>query len=189
MARKKKYASNAERQAAYRARRDADQDRRQNHRQKEQQRYKEMKAAGKITLAEDMTPRDRRNKQKKWRTASRKYREKMRDENNMMLNTPPHSPDERASESNRRTGRRKVKKNRAKCYRDLKKLQNELVKEKQRRYRAEKRYQRLKNKGKKDRLELTPRSKTRNLMRHWKTVIDFECLIKETKCGQVHTCK
>ena len=167
MARKKLYANNAERQAAYRAKRDADPQRKSRHRETEKITYVSKKQSGKLLVIENMTDRERRRKRKDWQRASRRYRMKRKREGGATEMTPSGTPvpgPSGAQESaNKRVGRKRVNKDRAKCYRRLEQKEEELLKERRKRYRAEKRFQRLRKSVK---TPLTPRSKTRSLLRH-----------------------
>ena len=168
MARKKLYANNAERQAAYRAKRDADPQRKSRHRDTEKTTYVSKKQSGKVLVIENMTDRERRKKRKDWQRASRRYRMKRNEEGDATEMTPAGTPEAGSSgqdreSANRRVGRKRVNKDRAKCYRRLRQKEEELLKERRKRYRAEKRLQRLRKNVK---TPLTPRSKTRSLLRH-----------------------
>jgi hypothetical protein len=78
----------------------------------------------------DMTQREQRQRRKVWRTAQRNKRQRDKDNLNRLPVTPPDSPPhhlqenfERRAESMRKLGRKKKRKDRAKAYRTIEKLQ------------------------------------------------------------------
>ena len=83
----KKNQSAAERQRAYRARRDADPTRRSGYVKKEQERYQLGKQTGRKKSIANMNERDRRRQRKMWRQCQQTHRRKP------TLETPPVSPD------------------------------------------------------------------------------------------------
>ena len=115
MARKKLYTNNAERQAAYRAKRDADPQRKSRHKETEKTTYVSKKQSGKVLVIENMTDRVRRKKRKDWQRASRRYRMKSKEEGDATEVTPAGTPEPGSSgalnqdreSANKRVGRKR----------------------------------------------------------------------------------
>ena len=82
--------SAAEKQQRYRARRDADPERREIYLKKEQQKYREDIASGSKKKVSDISKREKRRRRKKWRETY--YSIKSRKEALKHLTTPPDTP-------------------------------------------------------------------------------------------------
>ena len=153
--------SNAERQRKFRERRDADESRRREYLLKSKEKYRKDKTSGKRKLVKDMTEREKRHQRKLWRNQKRKDKERQK----ALLLTPPASPE--SVENQQICSRQKKQeiklrnRDRAKCYRDLKKrdYEIEILNRKVEMYK--KRW--LREKGK--HVIESPRTKTRNLLR------------------------
>ena len=83
--------SAAERQRQYRARRNADPERRAAYLQKHREKWHDDKKRGKVKNVEDLSEREKRKKQAYWRRAQRRSRE--RKKVTECLLTPPQSPE------------------------------------------------------------------------------------------------
>ncbi|KAK7892022.1 hypothetical protein WMY93_023985 [Mugilogobius chulae] len=83
--------SAAERQRRYRARRNADTEKRQKYLESERQRWQRNKELGKKKLINDLSDREKRQQRKKWRENNRKRKEAKAKMKN--LDTPPLTPD------------------------------------------------------------------------------------------------
>ena len=83
----KKKQSAAEKQRAYRARRDADPTRRSEYVKKEQERYQLGKETGRKKIIANMDERSQRRQRKMWRHCQQRHRRKP------TMETPPVSPD------------------------------------------------------------------------------------------------
>ena len=123
--------------------------------EREKARYRARVKAGKLKNVKSMTDREHRAIQKSWKNASSRYRARQKAQL-PRLDTPPTSPASGANserESARKTrGRKKLKKNRAKCYREMDELKKKLKKCEKRnaKYRKrEERRKKRKNKTKK----------------------------------------
>lgn len=79
----------AERQREYRARRNADPDRRENYLRSERKRWKRNTEEGRKKTISDLSDRAKRQKRKMWRKAKRRQKEREAFSN---INTPPQSP-------------------------------------------------------------------------------------------------
>jgi hypothetical protein len=120
-----------------------------------------------------MNDREKRMCQKKWKAAKKKTRVQT---DVGCLNPCPSEDGFQTQQC--RHGRKKVKKERAKCYRDLKKVQEQLDAERRRSLKYKKCCERLKktitndptteNGEKPTETKETPRSKTRRLLRNFK---------------------
>lgn len=95
----------AERQRQYRARRDADPERRENYLRSERERWKRDTEAGKKKKISNLGDRAKRHKRKMWRDAKKrqKNREALRNSD-----TPPQSPDNQNAEQPRSGSSRSV---------------------------------------------------------------------------------
>jgi len=149
---KNKRKSNAERQQKFREKLRSDPERFEAHKAKERARWHERRAKGKVKVIGDMTKREKRAQRKKWRKAKREEAER-RKQNQQALESmlsPPASPaDHRDAEpvagpsGAAQRGRKRVKKSRAKAYRELFKLKIALKKEKLKSDMYRKRYERF----------------------------------------------
>jgi hypothetical protein len=112
---------------------------------KEKQRYRKRKANGEIPAINQCTDREKRKLRRKWRNAKRKLRKETKEKS---ILTPPPSPqrvDENLSESRKR-GRQRVKRERAKAYKKISKLEKALDRKTKDAEKYRKRYERLKKK-------------------------------------------
>ena len=84
-----------------------------------------------------MNERDQRTKRKQWRKEIKDRREKKRQRDELIRNasvidsppsTPTHSTEEAQITPEAKRGRKNVKKDRAKAYKKIKKLEEELIK-------------------------------------------------------------
>lgn len=86
--------SNAERQREYRARRNADAQRREEYLRKERERWKRDTEAGKKKSIHDLSKSAQTHKWKEWRKAKERQKWKAEIDNSGPISlTPPHSPD------------------------------------------------------------------------------------------------
>lgn len=86
--------SNAERQREYRARRNADSQRREEYLRKERGRWQRETAAGKKKSINDLSERAKRHKRKMWRKAKERQKRKAEIESSGSAPlTPPQSPE------------------------------------------------------------------------------------------------
>lgn len=144
-------------------------------------RYEARKSRGDFKLIKDLTPRETRLRQKKWRENSKRYRFKQKLEQQLRLNlemsTPPHSDIENEDpnpinmantpkiESSRQKimGRKIMYGKRANCYRLLKTVRKENKNLRKQLDKYKKRYYRQKNKTQKN-VELTPNTKVETML-------------------------
>ena len=86
--------SNAERQREYRARRNADSERREDYLKRERERWKRDTDAGKKKAISDLSERGQRRKRKEWWKAKDRQKRRAEIENSGPTSlTPPQSPD------------------------------------------------------------------------------------------------
>lgn len=194
--------SRAEKQQEYRALRDADPARRAAYLEKEKKKYQEDKKLKKKTGIKEKTGREQRLQRKRWKLNQATRREKMKKIDDMMTppSTPvdPHSrdgdivgalvpvPDNQLRQRN--SGRKAVRRDRAKCYKKLAKMETKYETAMRKMEKYKKQASRLKkklNKNKKsdpvtpnsgthvddddDRENVepeTPRTKTKTLLKH-----------------------
>lgn len=83
--------SAAEKQARYRARRDADPVKREAYLQKGRKKWREISEKGKVKTIKDLTEREKRSQRKFWRNSQEQSRR--RKKLLKSLNTPPQSPE------------------------------------------------------------------------------------------------
>lgn len=81
----------AERQRQYRARRNADPEKREKYLESERQRWRRNVETGKKKRITDLSEREQRQKRRKWRAAYKRSKERAEALRN--LTTPPQSPD------------------------------------------------------------------------------------------------
>lgn len=142
--------------------------------QKERERYHRRKNQNKIKSIKDLTPRQQRSKKKTWRESSQRYRQNIRNRQrsiNQYINetTPPPSPlpepnlnpPQPGPSRQLLAGRKKVKKNKSKVYRDNKKLKAQLTKAESKARKYKSRYFRLKKEIKKN----SPLTKVNTLLK------------------------
>lgn len=89
--------SAAEMQRRYRAKRDADPERRARYLQKEKEKWQRDKASGKKKGIANMTPREKRVQRKKWRERKREEKAKKNERTEMMPTTTNQSQPEMAT--------------------------------------------------------------------------------------------
>ena len=83
--------SAADKQRQYRARRNADPEKRAAYLQKHRETWQENKQRGKVTAVKDLSKREKRRKQAYWRKAQRQTRERKKVIESQF--TPPQSPE------------------------------------------------------------------------------------------------
>lgn len=171
----------------------SDPDKWEQEKENERKRYLKRKSEKKIKMIGDMTPREQRAKRKKWnennkRSRVRKQNEKRLQEH-LINQTPPESDEERIDATNEReehnilplagssrksSGRRRVRKDRAKAYRMLTKERNksEIYRKKAAKYR--KKYERLLEKISKKEHEITPRKKVKEIIKGVKVTTEIK---------------
>ena len=182
--------SAAEKQRRYRAKRDADAQRRSEYLQKEKDKYKRDKDIGKKKLVKDMTCREHRSAKKKWRTYKQSVKKMQKDLAKQL--TPPQTPDTIAEVNvsrQKKEGTKVRDRNRAKIRRKISCLQQLLEKEKRRADMFRKRFERLRKKENVNNAEDTPRTKTRKLLKHFnsskktvrKTLTFHYCLMDQLR--------
>ena len=116
-------------------------------RAKDREYYKRKKESGQVKQISDLLKTEQKKKRQDWKAASKRYRKRKEDQKRML--TPPESENEEITVEDMRLrdrknlGRKKVKKDRAKCYRDLKRKNKELKMWKNRADRYKKRLQRM----------------------------------------------
>lgn len=109
--------------------------------------------------------REKRSTRRKWKTTKRDYRKRKKLHDNLPNLTPPNSPEEVQEPSHQRlSADRKKKRSVAKCYRDNKILRNQLksVSKRMNMYRMRLLRQKMQNPDQPE----TPRTKTRNILKH-----------------------
>ncbi|KAF6198993.1 hypothetical protein GE061_007016 [Apolygus lucorum] len=150
LSRDEKLAKKREAERERRARRKADEELWKEDQLKEQMRYKARKKEGKIKMTKDLTPRELRKRRKKVREHVRHFREKRRNLAAVVENTPPHSPfgvfvrpEPPQDRRRREVGLRRIKKDRSKVYRDMKKVQEKLERAEKAKDKYRKQYERL----------------------------------------------
>lgn len=82
--------SAAEKQRQYRARRNADPERRATYLQKHKETWHQMKAQGKVKMVKDLSEREKRRKRAYWRKVQHQSRDRKKVMENQL--TPPESP-------------------------------------------------------------------------------------------------
>ena len=127
--------TNAERQRLYRQRRDADPSRREEYLHTEQARYIKLKRLGVRKLISEQSDKDKKITRRQWRGYQRSRRQGKQEVSTVLaaIGTPPTSPDQVVLPENRRErGRKQVRRDRARCYQELKRVRLTLEKEKKR---------------------------------------------------------
>lgn len=159
--------SNKERQQRFREKRDSDPVKRVEYLAKRREKYLSDLKDGKRKNIDQLTEREKKEahdvngKQQKETTEKEK---KLHD--NLPNLTPPNSPEEVQEPSHQRlSADRKKKRSVAKCYRDNKILRNQLksVSKRMNMYRMRLLRQKMQNPDQPE----TPRTKTRNILKHW----------------------
>ena len=161
----------AERARKYRAKRDADPTKRAEYLEKEKNRWHRNVAVGKIKTVATMTDREHRKAKKTWKDKMRKYRQKKKGDPVSL--TPPSTPDQQADElpvagpsRQYQQATKKRKREAAKCYRRISELEESLKNQRRLTEKYKKRAQRSEAKNQ-EATSLTPRSKTRRLLRNF----------------------
>lgn len=156
-----------ERARRWRERQKNDPEKHQRYLENEKERYRSRKNSGKLKCISELTERQKRSVRKRWRKNQKQKREKEKDIANLItVNTPPDSPgneDIYLVDGRRSSGRKKVRRDRAKAYREVKKLKVKLQKKEKEIHKYKKRLYRERariNQGKD-----SPRTKTRKLLR------------------------
>ncbi|XP_061892415.1 uncharacterized protein LOC133642309 [Entelurus aequoreus] len=137
--------SAAESQQRYRARRDADPERRQQYLENGREKWKRDREKGIHTGINDVSEREKRAKRKKWREAKRATRAKAR----RSQDTPPATPDNQPETGSgpprqRRQGEKRTRIGRRKLQRDMALLKAQLDREIRSKEKWKKRYSRCK---------------------------------------------
>lgn len=137
--------------------------------EKEKQRYQERKKVGKLKNVEELSERERRSVRKQWRKNQRNKRKKDKETKILLSsNTPPNSPSQDLSheqlpkDGRTSRGRKKIRKDRSKAYREISKLRIKLAQKEKYVARYKKRFYREKVKNRN--LD-SPRTKTNTLIR------------------------
>ncbi|CAL8253989.1 unnamed protein product [Arctogadus glacialis] len=123
--------SAADKQRLYRARRNADPEKRAAYLQKHRETWQENKQRGKVTAVKDLSEREKRRKQAYWRKAQRQTRERKKVIESQF--TPPQSPEvnpQPRMSRQRSAGRTKVKRRESNLYREIQALKESLNKQK-----------------------------------------------------------
>ncbi|WAR12549.1 hypothetical protein MAR_026729 [Mya arenaria] len=139
--------SNAERVARWRQRQREDPSKHEAYKRKERERYEQKKKRGVVKPIAELSKRDQRSKRKQWRQSSNKYYIRKQRILTVIENTetPAHSPENNQVQAARRMGRKKVRRDRSKAYREIFKLRIALKKEERLKEKHKKRFQRQKN--------------------------------------------
>lgn len=131
--------------------------------QKEKKRYHKRKVEGQIRSINDMTEREKRHTRKAWRKKKQKERnERKRESTELQLETPPSTPSGPFPINLTNAGRKKVRKDRAKAYREIKKLKDQIADQKRTIERYKKRLYRQKLNSSDTN---SPRTQTRTLLK------------------------
>ena len=134
---------------------------------KEHERYERRKAEGSIKLIHEMTNREKRYARKSWRQRKQRQKERQTSMNNLLNDTPPSTPSTSADfeyrrESRKTSGRKRIRRENASCYRQVEKLKVKLQVKMREADRYRKRLQRYENRTKNFD---SPRTKTQNLLK------------------------
>lgn len=160
--------SNADRQRKYRQKRDASPNRRKEYLLKEKQKYKRDIETKKKKCVKDMTEREKRSARKRWRLYKQQVRAKQKKVSESK--SPPKTPSSACSSHQKLSSKKKKKREEAKCYRENKLLKEKIINLEKKHAIYRKRLQRAKEQSSNDALKgnvLTPRSKTRKLLRNF----------------------
>ncbi|XP_036929141.1 uncharacterized protein LOC119005523 isoform X2 [Acanthopagrus latus] len=151
--------SAAERQRQYRARRNADPERRAAYLQKHREKWHDDKKRGKVKNVKDLSEREKRKKQAYWRRAQRRSRE--RKKVTECLLTPPQSPEAHPQprSSRQRIAAKKKVERESELYRELQTLKEKLKQQKRKTDKFRKKCERLQQDSE------SRRSKSRHLSR------------------------
>ena len=167
----------AEKQRRYREKRDRDPTRRSTYLAKEKESWENKKKSGKVKLAKDLTPRERRTKRKTWREAQKFHRLKK-----SALSQKEESSEPKGDLSitrQRRHGRGEAQKRRRVCYAKLHRVKEVLRNEKLKVQMFKKRWQRARKKTK----LTTPLKQTEKVLKEGeenvKKVLNFHHILVE----------
>lgn len=149
-----------ERSALWRKRQREDPGKHEDYKRKERERYKRRKDLGQLKSVKDMSNREHRKTKRQWRANQQNKRERERKVLKVLQNTlsPPTSPEHagdkvpviaEVQDGRKVKGRKKVRKDRAKCYRDVFKLRVKLDKMRRLKNKYKQRYYRVKPRQKK----------------------------------------
>lgn len=158
-----------ERSIRWREKQKQDPEKHKKYLEKEKQRYQERKKVGKLKNVEELSERERRSVRKQWRKNQRNKRKNDKDTKILLSsNTLPHSPSQDLSheqlpqDGRTSRGRKKIRKDRSKAYREISKLRIKLAQKEKYVARYKKRFYREKVKNRN--LD-SPRTKTNTLIR------------------------
>lgn len=122
-------------------------------RERDRQRYHRLKQEKKIKLVGEMTEKEKKQSRKIWRKRKAVLRKKKKEEEDMLINTPPNSdiegglPVTKRDSRQKQVGRKLVRKERAKVYRELRKQKEDNKKLKAKLEKYKKRLQRERSKS------------------------------------------
>lgn len=139
--------TNAERVALWRQRQRESPRKHAEYKRKERERYQEKKKRGVIKPFNEMNAREQRTKRRGWRKSSKQYYKRKEEVLQAIENTvtPPTSPEASGlpqQQVARQLGRRKVRKDRSKAYREIFRLRIALKREERLKQKYKKRWQR-----------------------------------------------
>lgn len=195
----KKKAANREKQRRHREKIRQNPDHYEKYKENERERNKKRKEMGQRQPIENQSTREQRIQRKKWRDNSRRYRMKKKSLKHLQENTPPNTPpdspvldllpvipDPKLNETpngrKQNAGRRKLRKDRAKAYRTINKLQKslKLAETKLERYKKREYRRKVKNMSNSP----SPNTKVETILRQptpevKKRLLFGECVIKQ----------
>jgi hypothetical protein len=164
--------SNKERQRRFREKRNSDPVKRAEYLAKRREKYALDLKDGKRKNIDQLTEREKRCIRRKWKTTKRDYRQRKKILENLPNLTPPNSPPEndiraQGPSHQQLSANRKKKRSVAKCYRDNKILRDQLrsMSKKVALYRMRLFRQKMEGPNQPE----TPRTKTRKVLRYWKS--------------------
>jgi len=165
--------SAAEKQRRYRQKRDLEPERRIDYLEKQKQKYIDDLEVGKKKHIAKINERDKRQLRKLWRKKKAEYRKGRKEQVKKLqcLPTPESSPSHTPQHETNQRGQhmsKEKKRNIAKCYRDNSKLRDQLEKQKQLNRNLRKKLTRVKQ-VKTEKQSDTPKTKTRKLLRNFRT--------------------
>lgn len=139
--------TNAERVALWRQRQRESPRKHAEYKRKERERYQKKKKRGVIKPINEMNAREQRTKRRGWRKSSKQYYKRKKEVLQSIENTvtPPTSPEASGlpqQQVARQLGRRKVRKDRSKAYREIFRLRLALKREERLKEKYKKRWQR-----------------------------------------------
>lgn len=172
--------TNTERQRIYRAKIKSDPTLHQEYLQRERDRWKIRKVSKKVKGIDDMSNREQRRQRRQWRRYKRKEKERKNTMHTIVDLSPPTSPEAGPAENEepdpdsppppqlkvvagpstkKKLGRKRVKAERAKCYRDIQNLKMKLKKSEMKADKYRKRLARLSHQTE------SPRSLTKQMLK------------------------